>query len=128
MTTTNHVLEYLRLIDTGRFTEALTHFEPDATIVSPALKNGEPLNFPDFCELVREYERTATPEQLAEDHEVDKFVVSDDCVMVEGFVTGPASNRYFLISTRLAPSGLIKRYSFLTWQVEDRDAVRILRA
>ncbi|MGV3768543.1 MAG: hypothetical protein ACO1NM_00780 [Sphingobium phenoxybenzoativorans] len=125
---TNHVLEYLRLIDTGHFAEALTHFEPDAMIISPSLRGGEALNFQDFSELVYDYERTATPEQLAEDHEVDKFVASGDTVMAEGFVTGPSSNRYFLISTRLAPSGLIQRYSYLTWQVEDEKAVQVLRA
>ncbi|WP_070151258.1 hypothetical protein [Sphingobium phenoxybenzoativorans] len=126
-TKTNPVLEFMRLIDSGQFTESLKLFSPDAMIATPLFNDGVPMNFEEFREFVHEYERNASPEERAGNHEVDRVFEIEGASIIEGFIKAPGISRYYMTSARYNSEGLITKYGFLIWAVEDPETIKILR-
>lgn len=126
-TKTNPVLEFMRLVDSGHFTESLELFSPDAMIATPLFNDGVPMNFEEFREFVADYERNATPEERAGNHEVDRVFEIEGASIVEGFIKAPGISRYYMTSARYNSEGLITKYGFLIWPVEDPETIKILR-
>lgn len=123
---TNHVLAFIHAADAGDFTEALTHFDDDAVVVAADVNDGVPLDMPAFREMIDVRQRELEPSAPRPRHLIDAVLSSPQACIVEGFVDGLAQPKFFLCSAKLGVSGRIRRYTFLTWVVDEatRDAIR----
>ncbi len=121
----NHLLEFLYATDRRDFDAALSHFEPESVVAAPDLNGGVPMNLSEFRAMIDRWIETSAdaPERQ---HECDNVMMSPDACFVEGFVTSEQMPpRYFMCSAKLGSSGRIRRYSFLSWSVDETTAAAI---
>jgi hypothetical protein len=124
----NHLLEFLYATDRRDFDAALSHFEHDSVVAAADLNGGVPMDFAEFAASINRWIETSAdaPERQ---HECDTVMMSPNACFIEGFVTSERMPpRYFVCSAKLGSSGRIRRYSFLSWSVDEATVAAIRTA